>query len=795
MNAKVEIKSALDPFIKMIELLNECAVLFDQNLTAIAVNKKFLEQIMPQVTPGSTGINDIFAFPYFKNLTPAFHLSELQCLCSQEKEDIFFTSSTGGKISFQNIGNDAVGNPIILALFDKPASLTGFEEYIDNFPFLNKIAETTGALFYIQDIIHDQFLCFTDNLQNTLGYSTEEVNRIKFNKIIRKIEKSGTQGKMPTSVNSVIPGSGAVLIQEFLLQKSDGQRVWFEEKAIKIKDPKGKNIGQFGVLTDLSEKKNLTTVLKDTKYNLTSLLNYSPIGMAVLQDGNVVFANNAALQILGAKETPIIQEMPAHKGEETQYRFAFASLFAEMKETGDKLREVKDTIIKPGDERTEIEGKAIAIQYEERFAVQLIFQDVTNQNQQEKIGNTINQILEASDTIANLDSFYAFIHKSIASLIPVNNFFICLIDKVNNMMTFPYFCDEFDSPSPISMERKGLTQLVLRTGKSWLIDSDTDERLRAAGAVELIGEPTKIWLGVPLKIQKITIGAIVIQDYVNPNKYSIEDLRLLEPIAFSISRAIERKSKEKEHTELIRQLQEINASKDKLFSIVSHDLRTPFNSILGFINILLNEYEQLPPSELLAILQALQRVSKGAFEMLTNLLEFSRFQRGHMDFEPDVLLLNEIISGMRTMVNGALESKRISLKIDIPGSVFVCADLKMLQSILQNLISNAIKFSMPDSSIEILVQPMADAVQIKISDHGVGMTKEEISKLFRMDTIHSTYGTDNEIGAGLGLLLVHDFVEQNKGKLSVISQKGSGTTFTFTLPKASQNGTGRIVKQ
>lgn len=777
---KVEIQGSHAHVLSVIEFLNEGAILFTEKLEIIGYNRQFREiSALGSPVPGAS-LSTVFTVPYFTGINfSALHADVLSFIGS-EGDEYRCKLANGDSLLIRKLEADGNENLVLIGILQKSQMKTGFEGYLSNTSLLNQLANATGVIYYVQNIMLDQFLFFTDTIEHQLGYTIDDVNRIKFHKIIKKIEKAGTD-----IVPGILPGQNSplpVIVNEYLLQKKDGTTQWYEERAVKIKDPKGRNVGQFGSLRDLSAEKNLSASLRETRQQLQNFSAQTPLGLALVQDDRLVFANPVAMNILEIKDADLhTGEIPASltRGGDCPC----IAIFREMKTSGEQSRDFEHTIVTSVGEKAVIRGKALATQKDGRFAIQVIFQDVTNQNRQEKVAHTIKQILEASDTIDDLDEFYAFIHKTIAALIPIENFYISLVDKTTATLTFPYFIDVCDVAEPIPLDRKGLTHLVIRTGTSWLVNSETDKHLRAIGEVELIGEPTKIWLGVPLKIQNVTIGAIVIQDYTDAEKYTLEDLHLLEPIAFSISRAIERKAQEKERNELIRQLREINASKDKLFSIVSHDLRTPFNSIIGFINILITEYEQLPPEELLSILHSLQRVSKGAFEMLTNLLEFSRFQRGHMEFEPYLISLNEAISNMQTMVNGALENKKIDLAVTCPDSVFVFADRKMLSSVFQNLISNAIKFSEPGSRIEIVVTEHPDEVNIAVQDHGVGMTDDDMKKLFRMDTIHSTYGTDNEIGAGLGLLLVHDFIKQNKGQLSVSSQKGKGTTFSFTLPK------------
>ena len=163
-----------------------------------------------------------------------------------------------------------------------------------------------------------------------------------------------------------------------------------------------------------------------------------------------------------------------------------------------------------------------------------------------------------------------------------DNFYVAYYKRDSDLLTFPYFVDEVDNDSSSKKLGKGLTEYVLRTGKSALVDLLKDEELRKKGEIELIGPQSPIWLGVPLKIKEKTIGVLVVQDYKDPSTYTPAHQQILDVISYPISRAIERKIVEEERKEMIVKLKEMNTSKDRLFSLISHDLRSPFNSLLRF---------------------------------------------------------------------------------------------------------------------------------------------------------------------------------------------------------------------
>jgi signal transduction histidine kinase len=372
---------------------------------------------------------------------------------------------------------------------------------------------------------------------------------------------------------------------------------------------------------------------------------------------------------------------------------------------------------------------------------------------------------------------------------PADNFYIALYDHDSKMITFPYFIDKIDKEAPAKRFEKGLTEYVLKTGQSILINKEDDERLRKSGEVELFGAPAEIWLGIPLKIQETTIGVMVLQDYFNENTYSVKEKEILEIISHPISRAIERKRVEQERDVLIKKLKDLNASKDKLFSLISHDLRSPFNSLLGFSEILTSEYDSLTTDEIKEYINVIYETSKNLFGMTNNLLQFSRFQMGRSEFKPIKLNLKKTINENINMLKGNLLKKQLRLSVDIDGNPIVLADEEMLNSIFQNLLSNSIKFTEKEGEINISVKLVnffnePDKVEVTISDTGIGISKSYLNKIFK-DQVQSMPGTEREYGTGLGLLLVKEFVDKIGGTIKVSSKINHGTSFTFTLPVAS----------
>ncbi|HVO75892.1 MAG TPA: response regulator [Ignavibacteriaceae bacterium] len=244
------------------------------------------------------------------------------------------------------------------------------------------------------------------------------------------------------------------------------------------------------------------------------------------------------------------------------------------------------------------------------------------------------------------------------------------------------------------------------------------------------------------------------------------------------------KESERRYKTTAARLKEINESKDTFFSIISHDLRAPFDSILGFSEILKNEFKELSESEKELYIDSLYEASRHVYNLLNNLLQYSRFEADKIDFNPKEILLKEIVEkNLRTLGNTA-EKKNINLGTKSLENLTVFADEEMLNSILINLISNGIKFTRRGGEVCVFARKKGSFTEVIIKDTGIGMDEATIFKLFNLNTNKSRLGTENEKGTGLGLFITQKYVEKNGGTLDVVSQINKGTAFSFTIPNA-----------
>lgn len=227
---------------------------------------------------------------------------------------------------------------------------------------------------------------------------------------------------------------------------------------------------------------------------------------------------------------------------------------------------------------------------------------------------------------------------------------------------------------------------------------------------------------------------------------------------------------------------ELNAAKDKFFSIIAHDLKNPFNSLIGFSELLSEEFDEFSEEEKKSQINSIRNVSEQTFKLLQNLLDWASSQTGRLEFNPKTIELSEIVTEIIGLMHLQSVYKKVAVYTGIGYGTKVFADSDMVKTIFRNLISNAIKFTNMGGKVWIVAKQKENEIEVSISDTGIGICQENIDKLFRIDEKFKTLGTLSEKGTGLGLLLCKEFVEKNGGRIWVESTPGAGSTFSFTLP-------------
>lgn len=247
-----------------------------------------------------------------------------------------------------------------------------------------------------------------------------------------------------------------------------------------------------------------------------------------------------------------------------------------------------------------------------------------------------------------------------------------------------------------------------------------------------------------------------------------------------------RKQEELRQKAIKKQLEDLVQTQDRLFSIIAHDLKNPFNSLMGFSDLIIHNFDALSKDDIKEIGREINYSAQVGFNLLQNLLEWSRTQSGELKSNPVKVHLSTAVQDILIIHNNS-EEKQISFHINIPEDLFAYVDEHMLQTVLRNLVSNAIKFSFTGGKVRIIAEIEGDKILMKVIDTGIGIAKDVKAKLFNPAHHFTTRGTSDEKGTGLGLLITKELVGKWDGSLKIESEPGKGTTISFVLPVYSQN--------
>jgi len=289
------------------------------------------------------------------------------------------------------------------------------------------------------------------------------------------------------------------------------------------------------------------------------------------------------------------------------------------------------------------------------------------------------------------------------------------------------------------------------------------------------------WKSIFAYIVYLILIILSIIGYIKMRERKLKhDKKILEQKVFERTLQIE------EQNQLIssknEELKDLNRTKDKLFSIIGHDLGNQFNIIVGFSEFLISAFKKLDSSKIEYHLTNIFNASKHANELLDNLLTWSKMQTNSIQFNPQAFNVIAQIAESIELLESALARKNIKVKVPANNEMMIYADLNMFSTVFRNLLANAIKFTHEKGKISIEILKAGEFCEITVQDNGVGISEENLEKIFRIDSNHSTLGTHGEKGTGLGLILCKEFVEKHKGKIWVESKVGKVSIFKFTMP-------------
>jgi PAS domain S-box-containing protein len=671
---------------------------------------------------------------------------------------------------------DKEGN--IIGTFGISRDITNEKKAVEQLFLLANALKSTNECVSITDM-NDKVLFLNKAFLETYGYTENELDE----QLISIIRSPNTPSEIAREIIPATLRGG--WNGELLNRKKDGTEFPVSLSTSVIKNDEGLPVALIGVANDITERKKIEEDLLQSEERFRSVAQSANDAIITVDSkGKILGWNRGAesafgyceKEILGLSFNLIIPEDYLNQHVKGMVRLEMRGGAKAIGKTVELTGKRKNGTVFPLDlSLSDWETS------EGRFFTGIV-RDISTRKRNELENQIIYEISKGFTTTSNLDELLSLIHTSLGKVVYAENCFVALYNSKTGLFSFPYFVDKFDTtPEPTAM-KKSCSAYVYRTVKPYLYDDKTFDILSKQGELELVGSASPSWIGIPLQTPSGVIGVLVLQHYEKEGVYSEQDVRFLVSIGSQIALVIERKKSEEEIKLKNELLQSLNAEKDKFFSILAHDLRGPMSAFVAATQILTEDMQNMTLDEIKEIMISMKTDATNIYALLENLLEWSRLRRGVMEFNPVKLNLKETINTGIDAVSISARKKGIELSLLVPDHLEIIADSHMFETIIRNLVSNAVKFTSAGGKVTITALKKDERfTEIKICDTGIGMTADMISKLFLLNEKTSRQGTEGESSSGLGLLLCKEFVEKHEGTIVVESEVGKGSTFSFLI--------------
>ncbi len=538
-----------------------------------------------------------------------------------------------------------------------------------------------------------------------------------------------------------------------------------------------------GVVSDISKHKDYENQINREKAFLEHLYNSTPTAIAITSSSGIIsMVNREFTNLFGFTSDEAINKnindivVPEELKEEASQIDKLASK---------NKREVRQTVrINKQGKRINVSLIATTIVINNEIVANLgIYRDITAEKKNQILQEVLYNISSAALKQYNIKEIYPIILHELNKIWDTNNFFIALYDQASETLSLPFFADEKDNFYEIPI-KKTITGWVIKNNKSVLLKSKDLKVLDESGDIELIGTPCKVWMGVPLRVEGDTIGVMCLQDYNDENKFSPEDLHVLDFIANQIAVALQRRMM-LDNLILARQKAEEAAQSKQLFmSTMSHEIRTPLNEVIGITNLLL---QGNPREDQMDFIRTLKFSGNHLLTLVNDILDYNKMESGKIVFEEVRFKLGDFLDEIMRSYSFRSRAKELDFAIRKAGNLpeEVIGDPIRLNQILSNLLSNALKFT-DKGSITVNIKELERSgnnskMEFAVTDTGIGISHDKHSIIFESFTQASSDTTRHYGGTGLGLAICKKLVELQGGTITLESEPGKGSTFTFVL--------------
>lgn len=546
---------------------------------------------------------------------------------------------------------------------------------------------------------------------------------------------------------------------------------------------KGKITGYRGSVTDISGQKRFEEQILREKAFLMHIIDFTPEAIAITDSSRkITMINKEFSSLFGYKS----EEVVGRKIDDIIVPDDLQNEFRTIENLTSKHHKVEKQTVRKDKFGNKINVSLIATSIQiqsETEAYLAIYRDITTERKNQLLQEILYHISSAALKETDIKEIYPVIVHEISKIWDTNNFFIALYDKNSETLSLPFFADEKDSFHEIPA-KKTITGYVIKNNKPVLLKDNDLHMLEESGDIDLVGTPCKVWMGVPLRVEESTIGVMCLQDYNDEDKFTQDDLYILDFIANQIAIVIQRKMI-MDNLIIARQKAEEAAQSKQLFmSTMSHEIRTPLNEVIGITNLLL---QGNPREDQMDYIKTLRFSGNHLLTLVNDVLDYNKMESGKIIFEQTLFNLDDFMDEIMRSYSFRSKAKNIGFDIMKEGSLpsEVIGDPIRLNQILSNLLSNALKFT-NHGGITVTIREIDridnhSRLAFSVKDTGIGIPKEKHSTIFESFTQASPDTTRHFGGTGLGLAICKKLIELQGGTISIDSEPNRGSIFTFTI--------------
>ncbi len=575
---------------------------------------------------------------------------------------------------------------------------------------------------------------------------------------------------------------GEVSSNEYYFRKKDGSTLPIVTHSYGIFH-EGKKIGYRGTVTDVSRHKKYEEQIVREKAFLEHLIDSTPEAIAITdRSGKISLVNKEFTTLFGYSYDEVINKpidsliVPDDLKEEAVTIDRLSS--NQQKVTRQTIRKDKSG------NRIDVSLVATTIFVnDEPIANVGIYRNITSERKNLLLQEILYNISSAALKQMDIKEIYPTIVQELSKIWDTNNFFIALYDKTSDTMSLPFFADEKDKFYEIPTKGT-ISGYVIKNNKSVLLKENDLKLLEEANEIELVGTPCKVWMGVPLKVENNIIGIMCLQDYNNEDKFSQDDLYVLDFIANQIAIAIQRRMMLDNLVAARQRAEEAAQAKQIFMSTMSHEIRTPLNEVIGITNLLL---QGNPREDQMDYIKTLRFSGNHLLTLVNDVLDYNKMESGKIVFEQIQFNLNDFLDELMRSYSFRSKAKNLTFEINREGRLpdEVIGDQIRLNQILSNLLSNALKFT-SQGGITVTIRELErkenkSKMEFTVKDTGIGIPLEKHAEIFESFTQASADTARKYGGSGLGLAICKKLIELQGGRIILESESGRGSTFSFIL--------------